>query len=250
MYYNIRIFSDSPKKKKIILHFDENPLWKNYLLGITGGIWMSDPSGCVTYKPAALELYAPHANLPYNKMREPQKKKRQWIRDATQNILFERFGLRMVIWCVLLYVFLTIHHLCSVYLQPSSRRERWVWMTSSRSWCPLHISANSEYICFLKRKRPETQHNKDLWPHPDSRVFLFCFVLFWGFCCLIASPFMIHVQCRLATWTWQDVLWGSWGVIWVPRSQVKNSPFMTSRSQPSLLPNHLSRKSYPSPRRR
>lgn len=36
---------------------------------------MSDPSGCVTYKPAALELYAPHANLPYNKMREPQKKK-------------------------------------------------------------------------------------------------------------------------------------------------------------------------------
>lgn len=63
---------------------------------------MSDPSGCVTYKPAALELYAPHANLPYNKMREPQKKKRQWIRDATQNILFERFGLRMVIWCVFL----------------------------------------------------------------------------------------------------------------------------------------------------
>lgn len=36
---------------------------------------MSDPSGCITYKPAALELYAPHANLPYNKMREPQKKK-------------------------------------------------------------------------------------------------------------------------------------------------------------------------------
>ena len=27
---------------------------------------MSDPSGCITYKPAALEVYAQHANLPHN----------------------------------------------------------------------------------------------------------------------------------------------------------------------------------------
>lgn len=58
--------------------------------------------------------------------------------------------------------------------------------------------------------------------------FFFCFALFWGFCYLIASPFMIYVHHQSVTWTWLDVLWASWGVIWVPGSQVKNSPFMTS----------------------
>lgn len=50
-----------PKNLKIgYLRCRDNPGWK--MLNALS-IWMSDPSGCITYKPAALELYVQHANL-------------------------------------------------------------------------------------------------------------------------------------------------------------------------------------------
>lgn len=64
-------------------------LWEssmeNPLLAITVGIWMGDPSRCITYKPAALKRHAQHAHLSHNKMRVPQN----W-RITAGALIFER----------------------------------------------------------------------------------------------------------------------------------------------------------------
>lgn len=136
----------------------------------------------------------------------------------------------------------------SLCLQLSSRREKWGWMTSSRSWCLPHISANSEYShlkCYSMKGQNvglgwKIGTRSISWHHllPGSSIYFWSLADSWSACVGQSNqpPQFGRTFCEKHNLG--------------PRGRGnKNSPFMTSLLTTSPLPNHLSCKSLLSPRR-
>lgn len=184
---------------------------ENALLAIiTVGIWMSDPSGCITYKPAALGLCTTRkSTLEQACGSHKQKITAQMLIFASHFVMFLGKFEIVALMCILVSP-----------LQLSSRRGKWGWMTSSKSWCQPRISANSEYspfleICFVLDGKLAwergTIKKRHLACPPSWVLYLF----------LIISPFTIfvHRPIQSATWVWQDNLCRA--IIWAEETRVR-----------------------------
>ena len=83
-------------------------------------------------------------------------------------------------------------------VQPSSRREKWGWMTSSRSWCLPHISANSEY--FHSKYVP--QEGKYVRIGRKSGLLSFNMILYRNILDVLKKRYKINNGARMRTCKW------------------------------------------------
>lgn len=152
-------------------------------------------------------------------MREPQK-----TADYSSNRYFN--GRQKCFWWITVCVCFLKHWVeilsSSLHLQLSSRREKWGWMTSSRSWCLPHISANSEYFLLKRQKKTDGKlalkcDTGSISGHlspPGSSIYFWSLAHSWSVSNPRQPPEFGRTFCEKHNLG--------------PRSQSKNSPFMTS----------------------